>query len=217
MRESARAYEAASPRESHDRGMAAQMRRDIPGVEGRGAESAGTSLPLPERLHEEHPGMAQRKRRPATRPYTTPGLTPLTVSGGDMPAAQDKPADELTPLEELARRLEHARIPVIEEDEAPSAYESSIVSETLANILVAQGKYAEALKAFQTLARMKPERYDYLQGRIVEMKWRLQNPGESWPPAPPEEEIEEEEDDLLDEEMEYPEDAEEGDDADYLE
>ena len=91
-------------------------------------------------------------------------------------------AKSLTPLEELARRLEHARIPVVEEDEPQATYEPSIVSETLANILVAQRKYVEALKAFQTLARIKPERYEYFQQRITEMKWRLQNPGESSPP-----------------------------------
>lgn len=82
---------------------------------------------------------------------------------------------EMTPLEELAKRLENARIPVVEDEEhhRPVPFEPSIVSDTLANILVAQGAYAEALKAFQTLARIKPERLDYYEVRIAEMKRQL--------------------------------------------
>jgi len=82
---------------------------------------------------------------------------------------------QMTPLEELAKRLESARIPVVEDEEhhRPVPFEPSIVSDTLANILVAQGAYAEALKAFQTLARTKPERFDYYKARIADMKRRL--------------------------------------------
>lgn len=87
---------------------------------------------------------------------------------------------ELTPLEELARRLENARIPAVQDVEHRTSYEPSIVSETLANILVSQGAYTEALKAFQTLARLKPERFDYYQQRIKEMKWRIQYPNRPW-------------------------------------
>ena len=71
---------------------------------------------------------------------------------------EPREGETLTPLEELARRLEKARIPVIEEAEPRHAFEPSIVSDTFASILVAQGAYAEALKAYQTLARTKPER-----------------------------------------------------------
>jgi len=82
---------------------------------------------------------------------------------------------EMTPLEELAKRLENARIPVVEDEEhhRPVPFEPSIVSDTLANILVAQGAFTEALKAFQTLARTKPERLDYYKIRIAEIKRRL--------------------------------------------
>lgn len=110
------------------------------------------------------------------RTATSPSFTKLANTY--MP---EKRGEELTPLEELARRLESARIPVLEEEEParPTTYESTIVSDTLANILVAQGAYAEALKAFQTLARTKPERLDYYEQRITEMKERMQNGSKS--------------------------------------
>jgi hypothetical protein len=84
----------------------------------------------------------------------------------------------MTPLEELARRLEAARMPAVEEPErrAPT-FEPSIVSDTFANILVAQGAYSEALKAFQTLARTKPERYEHYSARIEEMKRLIEESG----------------------------------------
>lgn len=92
-----------------------------------------------------------------------------------LPDSTEVAAGQMTPLEELAKRLESARIPVVEDEEhhRPVPFEPSIVSDTLANILVAQGAYAEALKAFQTLARTKPERLDYYEARIAEMKRRL--------------------------------------------
>jgi hypothetical protein len=95
---------------------------------------------------------------------------------------QVEPEAKLTPLEELARRLENARIPVVEEYEQRPVFEPSIVSDTLANILVMQGAYAEAIKAFQTLARTKPERFEYYQQKIHEMKWRIQHPDLPWNP-----------------------------------
>jgi tetratricopeptide (TPR) repeat protein len=129
-------------------------------------------LPAMRIAEEERPlEIAQKIEPPRT----------ITLKPIQEPAPARPP--ELTPLEELARRLENARIPVVEEPEQRTAFEPSIVSDTLANILVAQGAFAEALKAFQTLARMKPERFDYYQGRIQEMKWRMQNPGQPWPPG----------------------------------
>jgi hypothetical protein len=82
---------------------------------------------------------------------------------------------KLTPLEKLARQLENARIPAVEEvSEQHGVFEPSIVSDTFANILVAQKAYAEAMKAFQILARHKPERMEYYQDRIQEMKDHLE-------------------------------------------
>lgn len=82
----------------------------------------------------------------------------------------------MTPLEELARRLETARIPIVEEaEEEPElpAFEPSIVSDTFAGILAGQGAYAEAIKAYQMLARMKPERHDHYAQKIEEMRWKM--------------------------------------------
>ncbi|MBS1911760.1 MAG: hypothetical protein JST22_07225 [Bacteroidetes bacterium] len=79
----------------------------------------------------------------------------------------------LTPLEELARRLEHARIPAVEEPEQQAAFQPSMMSETLADILVRQGAFTEALKAYQTLARANPERLAHYQQRIAEMQQRI--------------------------------------------
>jgi hypothetical protein len=153
---------------------------DSPGTEGlppgmRIAAEPQTSREPAERGLQTLTGPSRvSPSRPAT---SRPASTPVAP-----PAAETRETVELTPLEELARRLENARIPVVEEPEPRTAFEPSIVSDTLANILVAQGAIAEAMKAFQTLARIKPERFEYYQGRIHEMKWRLQNPGGTWPP-----------------------------------
>ncbi len=84
---------------------------------------------------------------------------------------------EMTPLEELARRLERARIPAVEDSEPrqAAAFEPSIVSDTFAGILVQQGAYAEAIKAYQTLARTRPDRYEFYQQKILEMQRLMEN------------------------------------------
>ena len=82
----------------------------------------------------------------------------------------------MTPLEELARRLETARIPIVaesEEEHENPAFEPSIVSDTFAGILVRQGAYTEAIKAYQMLSRMKPESRDHYQQKIQEMRWKM--------------------------------------------
>ena len=98
--------------------------------------------------------------------------TPRAVGPEPITLAEEE--EEEDPIESLARKLEGARIPVISEAERRPVFEPSIVSDTLANILVAQGAYSEALKAFQMLARMKPERLAHYQQRINEMKARIQ-------------------------------------------
>jgi hypothetical protein len=84
-------------------------------------------------------------------------------------------AAEVSAIDELARRLEGARISPV--GEAPPAqrhvFEPSIVSDTLADILVKQGAYGEAMKAFMTLARMRPAKLRYYEERIAEMKQRM--------------------------------------------
>jgi hypothetical protein len=78
-------------------------------------------------------------------------------------------------IDELARRLEGARIAPVGDAPAPPrhVFEPSIVSDTLADILVAQGAYGEAIKAFMTLARMRPAQLKYYEERIAEMKRRI--------------------------------------------
>ncbi len=98
-------------------------------------------------------------------------------SGDARPREEQKRTEGLTPLEELARRLEKARIPVVE-DSAPRAtggrsFEPQIVSETLADILLSQGAYQEALKAFRTLARTRADRAEYFQRKIREIEDRM--------------------------------------------
>lgn len=97
----------------------------------------------------------------------------------NLPLEQAEPAQQplqMTPLEELARRLETARIPIVAESEDEHenpAFEPSIVSDTFAGILVRQGAYAEAIKAYQMLSRMKPESRDHYQQKIEEMRWKM--------------------------------------------
>jgi tetratricopeptide (TPR) repeat protein len=86
-------------------------------------------------------------------------------------------AQNLTPLEELATRLEKARIPVVKEDIDPQSSigtrEPSVVTDTMAKIYEMQGALTEALKAYQVLARQKPEKLEYYEGKIQEIQQRL--------------------------------------------
>jgi len=80
----------------------------------------------------------------------------------------------LTALEELAKRLEHAKIPVIEEDKTlPSpSFMPSVVTETMADIYEQQGAYAQAIKAYQVLARNNPEKLEYYESKIAQLRLR---------------------------------------------
>lgn len=80
----------------------------------------------------------------------------------------------LSALEELARRLEHATIPVLDEERtivSPS-FMPSVVTETMAHIYVQQGAYTQAIKAYQVLARNNPERLEYFESLIAELRLR---------------------------------------------
>jgi hypothetical protein len=88
----------------------------------------------------------------------------------------------LTPLEELARRLEAARIPRVEEEEvavlppppAPRSEQSSpMVTETMAKIYEMQGAIGEAVKAYEALAQQKPEMAEQFMKKARELKNRL--------------------------------------------
>lgn len=104
-----------------------------------------------------------------------PGPPPAPPSPSGPTSIQDRSAaaePDTSALDELAKRLEGARIAPIGEAPATQrqAFEPSIVSDTLAEILVSQGAYGEALKAFMTLARMRPAKLKYYEERIDEMK-----------------------------------------------
>lgn len=96
-----------------------------------------------------------------------------------IPAAPSRPESNysgMTPLEELARRLETARIPIVEEEQESydsPAFEPSIVSDTFAAILVGQGAYSEAVKAYQMLARLKPERRQEYEKKIADLRKKM--------------------------------------------
>ncbi len=82
-----------------------------------------------------------------------------------------------TQLEELAARLERARIPIVTEEPevgtgiapAPDAEEPMVISETMAGIYEKQGLYQQAIKAYRQLGRMKPERLEYFEQKIAEL------------------------------------------------
>jgi tetratricopeptide (TPR) repeat protein len=83
----------------------------------------------------------------------------------------------LNALEELAKRLEHARIPAIPNDpvqESPT-YTPSIVTETMATIYEKQGAYTQAIKAYQILARKNPDKLMYFEEKIEFLRKRINN------------------------------------------
>jgi hypothetical protein len=115
-----------------------------------------------------------------------PSVEPIETVQPDEPDPEVKKrqptrADEisdLTPLEKLARRLESARIPAVEEapiEDEPVSFEPSLVSDTFTSILVSQGAFAEAIKAYQMLARLKPDRREEYEKKIEEIRKKIEN------------------------------------------
>ena len=86
----------------------------------------------------------------------------------------EETSNALSALEQLAQRLEHARIPAIVEEKTISSpsFMPSVVTETMANIYVQQGAYSQAIKAYQVLARNNPERLDYFEAIIADLRLR---------------------------------------------
>lgn len=77
----------------------------------------------------------------------------------------DKTADELTRERPLVRPIpepEHIQsVPLPEPEGAPA-----LVSETLADIMIRQGKLTDAKKVYIQLARLQPERYAHFKTKI---------------------------------------------------
>lgn len=143
-----------------------------PLVEDRNAPG---SIPMP-------PLQSSTTPPQASPPAVPPAMRPESgTEARKKSVAEISRGDEesMTPLEELARRLESARIPAVKEhkeitEDAP-AFEPSLVSDTFAAILVSQGAYAEAIKAYQVLARLKPDRRGEYEKKIAEVKWSMGN------------------------------------------
>ncbi len=99
---------------------------------------------------------------------------PATVELALQEAERSEPTGiDLSPLEELARRLESARIPVpdeqlssVEEEPPPSPL---VATETMARIYEQQGAYELALRVYEQLAERYPEKreqYEQAQARL---------------------------------------------------
>ena len=124
--------------------------------------------------------------RPAYRIPDPPPFPEFEVTKKKPIRFQQRPDDSrtaLTPLEELARRLEAARIPRVEEEEshplpppptAPRAEQSSpMITETMAKIYEMQGAISEAIKAYEALARQKPEMAEQYTKKVRDLKNKL--------------------------------------------
>lgn len=96
-----------------------------------------------------------------------------TVVSKPLPRSEDS-IRSLSALEELAKRLEHAKIPVIDEEKtiASPSFMPSIVTETMADIYEQQGAYAQAIKAYQVLARNNPDKLEYFESKISQLRLR---------------------------------------------
>lgn len=78
-----------------------------------------------------------------------------------IPGLQDSEIKTKTPLEELAARLEKARVAIVQE-ETPAVQESTVeivstATETVAKIYESQGAFSQAVKVYKQLAQSKPE------------------------------------------------------------
>ncbi len=54
-----------------------------------------------------------------------------------------------------------------------SSDEIGLVSETLANVMMRQGKFDEARKVYIQLARLNPDRYEYFRDKIIALEARI--------------------------------------------
>ena len=89
-----------------------------------------------------------------------------------------------SPLEALAQRLEQARIPnTSEQTSAPSlevktlksesSFSLTFVNETMASIYEKQGALEHAIEAYSQLAECKPEKRQYFEEKVAELRKRL--------------------------------------------
>ena len=144
-------------------------------------DPAPPELDLPTSLKDEVEAGAAQIEMPTENDIESASETaieePIKEVSEPIEPLSDHSVDARTPLEELARRLETARIPIVEDEEETQThnltFEPSIVSDTFAGILAEQGAYEEAIKAYQMLARVKPERRADYEQKIEEMRWKM--------------------------------------------
>ena len=126
-----------------------------------------------------------RERIPATSPviskleekilHTT---EPVVIKHTSAPPTEE--SHKLTPLEELAARLEKVRIPATYEEITrthTAELVPAMVTETMARIYEKQGAFPEAIKAYQILARRTPEKLEFYEERIREVQGRMMEEG----------------------------------------
>lgn len=89
-----------------------------------------------------------------------------------------QPESELTPLEELAQRLERARIPVPDEDIPPAEEPPDlppVATETMARVYEQQGAYELALRVYEELVARHPERRSQYEAAQARLREKLQH------------------------------------------
>jgi tetratricopeptide (TPR) repeat protein len=82
-------------------------------------------------------------------------------------------ASMLTKDRPLVRPASHADLETEVLPDAETAHETHLVSETLAGILLGQGKFEEALQAYKKLRKQEPGRKSYFDERIKTIEQRL--------------------------------------------
>lgn len=136
----------------------------IPGLEFTAVRRWGAAGAVSRRV--EFPPFPEIRRR-----HTSPAIIEIPVSSEPAPHTEIRH----TPLEELAQRLERARIPIHREDAAGSEHSAvpEFVTDTMAAIYERQGAWAQAVKAYQILARNKPANLPFYQAKINELTFRI--------------------------------------------
>ncbi len=135
--------------------------------------SESISLHSIDSLDRDESTSASRRKKRSHRDDLIPGAhlfsKKVTRQEEFSPDLLPSPVQEDFDLEALAEELEHAKIPIISEDPTQFApysmqsvneydVQSRPITETLAAIYAQQGKYAEAIRAYQILRDRSPER-----------------------------------------------------------
>jgi len=161
----------------------------VPATEGRVIRAASVRLiPGLEFTSLRFEGAKTRGRRiiqnlsdpPPFRTFNAP-LKPTRVAGQGASATSAKMANARRPLslEELAGRLESARMPRhVDTSKVPSApidvaAGSTLVTDTIAGIYLAQEAFDKALEAYRELQARYPDRHDHYQARIDDVLRRM--------------------------------------------